>query len=115
MTFLRRLYDAEKFKVGDKIVAIYEMVKGGRFTQFFGSLGDLDSVAFPSWKEVDKFCRDHPDRLGERSNFFLCKEGEEFIVARVFVYDSVSSLVGKLRLDNEVWDWEMRRLFALQR
>ena len=89
-TYLRRLYERQIIKLGQIVFTIYEMVEDGTFSQIFGSLGeDLNQLAFASREQVDEFCRVHRDKLrtGGYATFFLYKEGENFLVAGVYVDD----------------------------
>lgn len=83
--YLRRIFEKETIKLGDKAFAVYEMIEDGTFSQLFWSLGKPDQLYFESLEQVDVFCLKHYDKLIKdgSTNFFLFRKRKEkeFLVA----------------------------------
>jgi hypothetical protein len=89
-------------------MAVYEIIKDGRFADIFGSLSKDFSGLSLTEAQIVKFCEKHSGSLSQDSCTFLpfIKNGEKF-VANVSVY--VDGLcVGVHRFGGSVWDVEDR-------
>ena len=73
---------------GKVVVAVYEMIKDGTYSQIFGGFGENLKRLCWTESQIVAFCRDHLDLLRTRGygTFFLFEgENGEFFVARVYV------------------------------
>jgi hypothetical protein len=85
----RRHLDKHSFDSLSTGFRVLELHKNALFSELFLSIGkSLDDLCFTQ-AQIIQVCTEHCAKLIDNgcSNFFLMKEGDDFFVAYVFVYD----------------------------